>query len=318
MTPIKIYFEDFGEVNIKQNFIIDFLQKDYEVIIDSSPDYLFFSVYGFKHFNAKYNKCVKIFYTHENVEPDFSICDYAMAFQHLSSGDRYIRFPWYLFNGFDRLSRNKIFDKQHVVNRKFCNFIYSDSLLADPFRKIFFEKLCKYKKVDSGGSYLNNIGKHIDQKLPFISEYKFTLALENSSLSGYTTEKIIDPMLVNSMPIYWGNPTIELDFNKKSFIYINDFQSDEEAIEEIIRLDNDDDAYLNKLSQPWYIGDDYDIWELKLRSFFRNIFEQPIQDAKRRTEYGWVKVNRERMEAVQWSWPILRKFMKIRNFVKAT
>ena len=318
MKAIKVYFEDFGEIDTKQNFIIDILQKDYQVIIDPFPDYLFFSVYGFKNYKHKYDNCIKIFYTCENNEPDFSICDYAIAFTHLKFDDRYIRFPWYLFNGFDKLNKNKVFDRQQVLNRKFCNFIYGDYKMADPYRKYIFEKIGQYKKIDSAGTYLNNTGKFISisKKVSFISDYKFTLAIENSISNGYTTEKIIHPMLVNSMPIYWGNPSVEEDFNKKSFICIQDFQSLENAIEEIIRLDNDNEAYISKLSQPWFLGDDYNILELKLRSFFKNIFEQPIENAKRTTKYGWTSVTQKRMEAVQWSWPVLRKFMKIRNFLK--
>jgi hypothetical protein len=317
MKQIRVFFEDFGEVNPNQNFITDVLQKDYQVIIDPNAEYLFFSTYGFKHYNRKYDNCIKIFYSYENVEPDFSICDYAIAFQHLTAGDRYLRYPWYLFTGFDKLEKNKVIKRDLLLNRKFCNFVYGDFLMADPYRKRFFEKLCKYKRVDSGGSYMNNIGRNItyDIKLPFIQEYKFTLAIENSSLSGYTTEKIVQPMTVNSMPIYWGNRDVGLDFNKKSFVCIHDFHSDEEAIEEIIRLDNDDDAYMEKISQPWYSGDDFDVRESGLRSFFKNIFDQPIEQARRRAQYGWVRVNRTKMEAVQWSWPVLRKFMKIRNVI---
>jgi len=318
MQTLKIYFDDFGEVNIKQNFIIDVLQKDYNVIIDPFPDYLFFSVHGFNHYKHKYDKCIKIFFTCENIEPDFNVCDYAIAFKHLIDADRYIRFPWYLFDGFEKLINHKNFDRQQVLNRKFCNFVHSNYAIVDPFRKYFFDKLCTYKKVDSGGKYLNNIGRYIpsDGKLSFIRDYKFTLAIENSIAPGYTTEKIVHPMIVNSMPIYWGNPVVDKDFNKQSFICINDFQSAEEAIEEIVRLDNDNEAYLYKLSQPWYLGDDYNSWELKLRSFFRNIFEQALEDAKRRPQYGWVRVNQKRMETVQWSWPVLRKLMKIRDFLK--
>src|SRR5207249_8371440 len=46
------------------------------------------------------------------------------------------------------------------------------------------------------------------RKRAFISQYKFTIAFENSSYPGYHTEKILDPMMVDSLPIYWGNPCI--------------------------------------------------------------------------------------------------------------
>ncbi len=62
-------------------------------------------------------------------------------------------------------------------------------------RNNFFLKISKYKKVDSGGLALNNIGYIVKNKLEFIKDYKFTIAFENSSYSGYTTEKITDAFI---------------------------------------------------------------------------------------------------------------------------
>ena len=298
MKKIKIYFEDFWDSFDKNdNFVTKILQKEYEVIVDHNPDYLFFSVFGYSH--LKYRNCVKIFYSAENIEPDFNLCDYAIAFQHLNSQDRYLRFPLYLIAGFDGLD-SKVAEREPILKRKFCNFVYSNSKWADPIRKHFFLQLSKYKKVDSGGLYLNNIGRQVQNKIEFIKDYKFTIAFENSSLSGYTTEKIVEPMTVNSMPVYWGNPDIHLDFNVDSFVHVKGWETIDSAIEEIIRLDRDDDAYMQKLSQPWSVGDTYHQWELKLLLFFKNIFDQPIADAKRGTNYGFVRTYRRKQETMGW------------------
>jgi glyoxylate carboligase len=54
---------------------------------------------------------------------------------------------------------------------------------------------------------MNNIGYIVDNKRQFQSEYKFSIAFENNAhrpqYPGYTTEKIMEPMTVNSIPIYW-------------------------------------------------------------------------------------------------------------------
>ena len=51
------------------------------------------------------------------------------------------------------------------------------------------------------------------------------MAIENNNQYngdvGYTTEKIFEPMIAQSIPIYWGNPRIGEDFNEKSFINCN-------------------------------------------------------------------------------------------------
>jgi hypothetical protein len=299
MKKIKIFFDDFWPgFDRSDNFITTLLQEktDYKIVLDSKPDYLFFSAFGYNH--LQYRKCIKIFYSGENLEPDFNLCDYAIAFQHLHAGDRYLRYPLYVESGYEHL-KNKSFDAEEALNRNFCNFLYGNKL-ADPARECFFKKLSKYKRVDSGGAYLNNIGRHIMYKLPFVKDYKFTIAVENSSLSGYTTEKIVDPMVVNSMPVYWGNPDIHLDFNKESFIYANDFRSLDEVVEEVIRLDKDDSAYIKKLSQPWYTGDDYHEWQTKLLLFLKNIFDQNQEKAKRTTDYGYARYYKRKQETMQW------------------
>ena len=106
--------------------------------------------------------------------------------------------------------------------------------------------------MDSGGKYFNNIGFRVKDKLDFIKDYKFVIAFENASWPGYTTEKIFEPMLVNSIPLYWGNPRVELDFNTRSFINYYDFNSFDAMIERIIEVDRNDQLYLKYLGEPWF------------------------------------------------------------------
>lgn len=106
--------------------------------------------------------------------------------------------------------------------------------------------------MDSGRRHLNNIGRFVDDKLSFIKEYKFTIAFENSGFPGYTTEKLVHPMMAHSLPIYWGNELVERDFNPKSILNYADFQNEEELIERIIEIDNDNNLYMEYLKQPYY------------------------------------------------------------------
>jgi len=58
-------------------------------------------------------------------------------------------------------------------------------------------------------------------------------------------------MLVNSIPIYRGNPRIGEEFNPKSFINWHDYENDNDMIDRIIEVDNDDALYNNMLKEPW-------------------------------------------------------------------
>lgn len=67
-----------------------------------------------------------------------------------------------------------------------------------------------------------------------------------------TTEKIMEPMTVNSVPLYWGNPLIDREFNPKSFVNFYDFGNIKDMIDYIIDLDNNYNKYIDMLNQPWF------------------------------------------------------------------
>ena len=52
-----------------------------------------------------------------------------------------------------------------------------------------------------GGRYNNNVGI-IKNKILFLSNYKFSIAMENSEGDGYLSEKIIDSFEAGTIPIY--------------------------------------------------------------------------------------------------------------------
>jgi alpha(1,3/1,4) fucosyltransferase len=251
---IKIDFIDFwGGFNKKDNFFYNLLIENFDVEISNNPDFIIYSVFGNQH--QKYS-CKKIFFTGENIAPNMGECDWAFSFDYLDN-DRCYRLPLYvLYDGYYDLVNKKVDDS--LLNRKFCNFVVSNG--GNPIRNNFFLKLSKYKHVDSGGRFWNNIGAPVQDKLNFQSEYKFSLAFENNahrnSRIGYTTEKIMEPMKVNSIPIYWGNEWVDKDFNKESFVNYYDFKNEDELIEYIIYLDQNDDKYMGMLKKPWFVNNE--------------------------------------------------------------
>ena len=248
---IKINFSDFWSgFDPKDNYFFNLLKEEFDVEISSTPDYLFFSVFGNNHQNYK---CKKIFYVGENIAPDMNYCDYSFSFDYLDN-DRNYRLPHYLlYDNYHDLVNKKV--DESLLNRKFCNFVVSNGNCSD--RNNFFNKLSKYKKIDSGGSLFNNIGYKIVDKRKFQSEYKFSITYENGEYrpgyEWYITEKPFEAMCVNSIPIYKGGSKINEDFNTKSFVNFHDFKSEEDMIEYIIELDKDDDKYMKVLNEPWLI-----------------------------------------------------------------
>jgi hypothetical protein len=248
---IKIDFSDFwGGFDKTDNYFYNLLKEEFEIEISSQPDYLFFSIFGNSHQNYK---CVKIFYTGENIAPPLGYCQYSFSFDYLDDSRNY-RLPHYLlYDGYYELQRPKLIEES-TANRKFCNFVASNGNCQE--RNQFVVELSKYKKVDCGGRFMNNIGYAVTDKRKFQSEYKFSIAFENNAYRpqqiGYTTEKIMEPMTVNSIPLYWGNPKIDLEFNTKSFVNFYDFGDLKKMIEYIIDLDNNTHKYLDVLRTPWF------------------------------------------------------------------
>jgi hypothetical protein len=250
---IKIDFTDFwGGFDKTNNYFYNLLKDEFDVIITSNPDFLFFSVFGNQHQNYK---CKKIFYTGENVAPPLGYCDYSFSFDYLDDVRNY-RLPHYLlYDGYYELQKEKNIE-QSLANRKFCNFVASNGNCQE--RNQFVQLLSQYKKVDCGGQWMNNIGYAVTDKRKFQSEYKFSISFENNAyrpqFPGYTTEKIMEPMTVNSMPIYWGNPKISEEFNTNSFVNFYDFNNMNDMVEYIIELDKNNDLYIQKLKEHWFVN----------------------------------------------------------------
>lgn len=290
MRKIKVKYVDWWEgFKPEQYRIHEILSKHYEVEITDNPDYIFCSVYSTAF--LKYD-CIRILYTGENICPNFNLYDFAIGFEKLVFEDRYIRVPNYIMNpayadDLKRMQQKHIIKEDDIKQKnEFCSFVYSNGR-ADPIRKQFFELLNQYKKVNSGGKFLNNIGvpKGVENKYLFQKQHKFSIAFENSSHLGYVTEKLIQSFAAKTVPIYWGDKKIEEYFNKKAFIDINAFDSLSSAIDQIIYLDNNWEAYLDMIKAPAVLNDSYNEMVIyNLENFLINIIEMPIYEARRRND----------------------------------
>ena len=125
--------------------------------------------------------------------------------------------------------------------------------------------------MDAGGRVLNNIGYIVDDKLKFQSKYKFSIAFENSEYPGYTTEKLVHPKLVDSIPIYWGNPVVDKDWNTKSFINAYNFTNILDLVDFIKEVDNNDDLWYKMLMEPHLNENSKDINWKSFIDFFEKI-----------------------------------------------
>ncbi|MGN0428146.1 MAG: glycosyltransferase family 10 domain-containing protein [Agathobacter sp.] len=299
MKTIKIKFTDFWPgFNYQNNYFTKLLSQKYDVQISDEPDYVIASVAGNDY--LKYD-CIRIWYSGENLHPDFDLFDYGISFDdRLKIDDRYIRYPIYCLNEnrWEAAKHKHEFDEQDYFKKhsRFCNFVYSNGKNAVPFRENIFQELSKYKKVDSGGRLHNNIGGPVEDKADFMPNYKFTIAVENTSAPGYTTEKLLDAWAYGTVPIYYGNPDIGKEFNDEAFINCHKYNSIEEIVQRVKELDEDDEKFMAMMKASILREDCYAAnYEEKLLNFFSNIFEQEYEKAFRRDRFGYGKIYEERI-----------------------
>jgi len=288
MKTVRVHFTDYYGMKPEDIWAYRLLTRHYAVCLDAKdPEYVIDGGLGTDHLD--YPNAVKIVLVGESYVPDFNQFDYAVGFDHLAFGDRYLRLPLFAFYPQFRdlcsLSAPSPTDCASLVRRAFCSFVVSNGD-GDPARLEFFRRLSKYKPVASGGRLFNNVGGRVADKSAFIANYKFNIAFENSTVPGYTTEKVMEPLAVRSVPVYYGNPRIADDFDPACMVRVATRDDMDRAIEEIVRLDGDDDAYLAKLAAPtfrhpvgWY--------EAQLDDFLRRIFDQPLAEARRLNAYGY-------------------------------
>lgn len=181
-----------------------------------------------------------------------------------------------------------------------------------------FSLLNTYKRVDSGGKYLNNIGENVKDKFAFDKSHKFSIVFENFSYNGYCTEKIVQAFAAQTIPIYWGDYLCEETFNPKSFINVHKHNTFKEVLDRVIEIDNNDNLYIEMLKEPALISnqESYSAKMKQLEDFLLNIFSQPIDQARIRTRMSYYETRKyiEMMEVYYHS--KLTIFQKIYHLFK--
>jgi hypothetical protein len=120
----------------------------------------------------------------------------------VTGNPRHKRWPIWAAWNINKLVEPKV-PEMFLQKKKFACMVVSNP--HAPERVQFFHKLSKYKTGRFRGQASQQHWWAVANKMEFIKDYKFVLSFENSSYPGYTTEKLIEPMLVNSIPVYWGN-----------------------------------------------------------------------------------------------------------------
>lgn len=269
MKKVRLAHTDFWGGWDNEIFAWFIEQAGYEVEKVSphdSPDLLIYSVFGNNHRNFS---CKKLFFTGENIRPKMNECDFALSFDFLDD-ERHYRFPLYTFErwwlaaegkgqpllediNFNSIFKPKDWNIEELYKNKpnFCAFLQSN--LNCEFRNEFFRQLGERKRVDSAGVIFNNVGRvygTTNEKVNLLRSYRFCISFENTKYNGYITEKIIDPMLVQCVPIYWGSDSADFEFNERSFVNVNKMTI-EEAVNKVMWYEENPEEYYKMWKEPY-------------------------------------------------------------------
>lgn len=287
----RIAIVDCGQPAHVANGILQLLADDYEFEItsDYNADYVIHSCMGYEV--LKYSG-IRIFVCGECVSPNFNTSDYALAFDRMSFGDRNHWLPLIkIYTDAYKGLQNPRPKTDSIIKKKsdFCSYVMSNTKNSSDERVQIFELLNEYKTVNSGGRWRNNVGGPVSNKLEFQTKHKFAIAFENYSHPGYLTEKFAEAAQAEAIPIYWGDPEIGNYFNSKAFINCHDYPSLDAAVARVIEIDQDDTLYQTMLQEPWFPNNVEPVIfsTTSIKSFLKNIFEQPHEKAYRRNLSRW-------------------------------
>lgn len=287
----RIAIVDCGSPPHAAQGLLNLINEDYDIEItdDFNADYVIHSCMGYKA--LKYPG-IRIYVCGECVSPNFNTSDYAAAFDRMVYGDRNHWFPLIkLYVDAYAALKNPRPPADEIINQKsdFCAYVMSNTKNSSDERVQIFDLLNAYKTVSSGGKWRNNVGGPVANKLEFQTKHKFAIAFENNSHPGYLTEKFAEAAQAGSIPIYWGDPGIGNYFNSKAFINCHDYPTLNEVVSRVIEIDQDEALYRQMLAEPWFpnntepkilSGD-------SIKSFLKNIFDQPLEEAYRRNRSRW-------------------------------
>lgn len=264
---MKVAFLDYwtapGSFHQENNFFIHLLRSVFEGVEISHPedaDVIFSLGFGFDY--GRFKDCIRIQYAGENVRPKLKTFDYSLTFDFEDHGGRNFRFPlwmmhidWFNVGSYDNpdwlIPESYLYGENEFTKKRkgeFCSIVFGKQVES---RIQAIKNISKYKHVDIWGKANPNFPLPDGEKykLDLISGYKFSLCYENSVTPGYHTEKLLHGIVAGNIPIYYGDKTVDKDFNPERFINAVDM-SDEELIEKIKEIDSNDELYNKILNEP--------------------------------------------------------------------
>lgn len=203
-------------------------------------------------------------------DPNYSDCDF--SFSSCKFGDeRNVRVPlWAMYvdwfgnqyvqgrNQAFLVSPEKLLEPPpYAEKRKFCCILTNNGM---GLREEVYPKFINFGVengllVESRGRAFTNmppIGADERDKIEYIEDFKFNLCFDNGEADGWVTEKLIHPLSVGVIPIYWGCQDVSEEFNENAFIHARKFDNIDELNNEVLNIYNKPELFREVQNQPCF------------------------------------------------------------------
>jgi hypothetical protein len=194
------------------------------------------------------------------IEENHHLFDYVLVNEKslLDKGDNFIYYP---FGGCWIEPENR---KLHPKTKNISIICSRKRNVPDHFKR--------HELIERFGDYIDVLGggyNPIDSITDGLKDYAFHIAMENQRRDLHFSEKLINPIMTGTIPIYWGMPSIGEYFDTRGMIIMND-------IDEFANIYNSLSADLYKDMLP-YVKDNLETAKKYILSedwMYENIFEQ--------------------------------------------
>ncbi|WP_304246079.1 glycosyltransferase family 10 domain-containing protein [Parabacteroides gordonii] len=235
----------------------------YEFFFNSQEDIVWDSVIVYENINQYYHlKCRKGGFFFISGEPPIvkvysrsflTLFDHVISahkLKHLNNHRDQQALPWYF--GYNFREKSSSFSYEEIeqmdvpLKRKKISFITSTrTFLPGHKDRLRFLKRIRSEFGDDVDFYGRGINI-VDDKASALLQYKFSICIENSCINDYWTEKIADPFLAYTVPIYYGCKNIKRYFPENS-VRLIDIQDVKGAIDEIGAIIANADSIYNEM-----------------------------------------------------------------------
>jgi len=266
------------------NFIYHTLSTEYNVEINQeNPDIVICNNTNYSPDNGvtdRYRGKAKIIHWHcESFDttglPDYNKCDYSIS-SCKHEHEKNVRIPlwsfyiqWFESQPQYNPVRNQAYlvsleqiEKKYPPHKKpkFCCLLTNN---GNGFKSEGYPPFLEWSQkqglvTESRGKAFRNMppigdnGFNELSKMQYVKDFKFNLAYDNSDNRGWITEKMIHPMVVGTIPIYWGAVDVAEEFNKHAFLDIRDFENLDALHDRVLQIHNDDSLFFEMQTQPCF------------------------------------------------------------------